>query len=230
MERKKNKKNQQFVSSLTKKYIMAAAGLFLMLFLLIHLFTNLLMLVGNDGKAFDEAVDFLSSNPLIKIMEYVLFAGFIIHIIIGVILEIYNYRARPIKYNKSLRTEVSPFSNFMIHTGIIILIFLVLHLFHFFFIKVGFVAIPETASHEKDFYNMAIELFQNPFYSAVYLISFLFLGFHLKHAFQSVFQTYGLNHSKYMPFIKVLGTFYALFIAIGFSIIPIYFLFFYSPA
>lgn len=227
--KQKNKKKQQIVSSLTKKYIMAAAGLFLMLFLVLHLFTNLLMLVGDDGKAFDNAVEFLTLNPIIKVMEYVLFTGFFIHILIGVILEIYNYRARPIKYKEPLRTEVSPFSRFMIHTGIIILIFLVLHMFHFFFVKLGYVATPASASSEMDFYNMAIELFRNPLYTAVYLISFLFLGFHLKHAFQSVFQTFGLQHSRYTPFIKFLGTLYAIAIAVGFAIIPIYFLFFYNP-
>ncbi len=216
------------VSSLTKKYIMAAAGIFLMLFLIMHLATNLLMLMGDDGKAFEKAVKFLTQNPLIKIMEYVLFGAFLIHILIGVVLEFYNYRARPVKYKEPLRSEASPFSKFMIHTGIIILIFLVLHLWHFFFIRLGVVAIPEFAAHEKDFFNMAIHTFTNPLYSAIYLISFVFLGFHLKHAFQSAFQTFGLFHNKYNRVIKIVATIYALAIAIGFSIIPVYFLFFFE--
>lgn len=228
MKQKTKSSRKLIIPSLSQKYIMAAAGIFLMLFLIIHLTTNLLLIKGDDGKTFDKAVEFLTRNPMIKIMEYVLFAGFFIHIIIGVVLEVFNYRARPIKYKEPLRTEVSPFSKYMIHSGIIIFIFLVLHMFHFFFVKIGFVALPEIATHEKDFYNMAILTFTNPFYSAVYLISFLFLGFHLKHAFQSAFQTYGLYHDKYNAIIKVLATIYALVISIGFAIIPIYFLFIYN--
>jgi succinate dehydrogenase / fumarate reductase, cytochrome b subunit len=227
MKQKNLTRKKLAVSSLSRKYIMAAAGLFLMLFLVMHLATNLLLIVGDEGKTFNQAVEFLTKNPIIKIMEYVLFAGFIIHILLGLLLELYNYRSRPIKYKESLRTEVSPFSKYMIHSGIIILIFLVLHLFHFFFIKLGYVALPETAEHGKDFFPMAVALFQNPLYSGIYLISFLFLGFHLKHAFQSAFQTYGLYHNRYNKFIKILATIYSMVIAIGFSAIPIYFLFFY---
>lgn len=207
---------------------MAAAGAFLMLFLVMHMATNLLLLAGDQGEAFDNAVEFLSTNPLIKAVEYVLFAGFLLHILIGVILEIRNRKARPVGYHVTTASGTSSFSRFMIHTGVVIFIFLLLHLYHFFFVKVGLVALPEYASHKLDFYPMAVRLFTNPLHSAIYLISFLFLGFHLKHAFQSAFQTFGLNHDKYTPFVKVLGTVYAILITLGFSAVPLYFLFFHQ--
>ncbi len=207
---------------------MALAGIFLMLFLVVHLTINLLMIVGDDGELFGEAVQFMITNPFIKIMEYVLFGGFLIHILLGVILEIYNYRARPIKYAKSLKTEKSRFSKYMIHTGVIIFIFLFIHFLNFFFVKVGFVPVPEYADSPHDFFPMAVVVFQNPLYSAIYLVALVFLGFHLKHAFQSAFQSLGLNHEKYTPAIKVIGTIYSIVIAVGFALIPIYFLFFYS--
>jgi succinate dehydrogenase / fumarate reductase, cytochrome b subunit len=74
---------------------------------------------------------------------------------------------------------------------------------------------------------MVVETFKNPFYSAIYIVSILFLGFHLKHAFQATFQSFGLNHDKYTPAIKVIGTLYAIVISAGFIIIPVYFLFLY---
>lgn len=197
-----------------------------MLFLCTHLATNLLMLTG-DSLAFDRAVEFLSTNPLIKVVEYVLFAAFITHILFGVIVWISNNRARPVKYYVAQGSDTSYFSKFMIHTGLIIFVFLVIHLVNFFFVKLGLVPVPEQAQGSHDFYSMAVVLFQDPLYSIIYLVSFIFLGFHLKHAFQSAFQTLGLNHNKYFPAIKVIGTIYALVISIGFSIIPIYFLFFY---
>ncbi len=206
---------------------MALAGMFLMIFLIFHLATNLLMLAGDGGKAFSEAVTFLSESPLIKVMEYVLFAGFLIHILLGVILQLHNYRSRPVKYHTRLRSETSTFSRFMFHTGVIIFVFLVIHLINFFFIRLGWVPQPDYAAHKHDFYSVAVVLFKNPWYTAIYLVSFVFLGFHLKHAFQSSFQSLGLNHTKYTPAIKVIGTIYALGISVGFAIIPVYFLFFY---
>lgn len=212
---------------------MALAGIFLMLFLVFHLATNLLMLAGDGGIAFGAAVKFLSENPAVKIMEYVLFAGFLIHILFGALLQWYNYSARPVKYRKTLRTETSTFSRFMFHTGIIILIFLIIHLFNFFFVRLGWVAIPEApgilVKDEHDFFSMAIILFKNPWYSAIYIVALVFLSFHLKHAFQSAFQSLGLNHTRYTPAIKVIGTIYAIAIGVGFAIIPIYFYFFYVP-
>lgn len=221
------------LSSLSQKYVMALAGMFLMLFLIAHLSTNLLML--RSEIAFNEAVSFLTTNPVIKITEYVLFAAFLVHIILGVLLQLYNYYARPVRYRKPLRTDTSAFSRYMFHTGVIIFIFLVIHLANFFFIRLGISPIQDIgdiniADKSKDvypFYRMSVELFQNPWYSAIYLVSFVFLGFHLKHGFQSAFQSLGLNHTKYTPAIKVIGTIYAIAISVGFAIIPVYFLFFY---
>lgn len=219
------KKSVFRLSSLSHKYVIALAGMFLMLFLVFHLMTNLLMLLGDGGEAFDEAVLFLNTNPLIKVMEYVLFLGFIIHIMMGVIIWVRNRQARPVGYHVPLKSETSLFSKFMFHTGMIIFVFLVIHLANFFFIKLGLAPVPEYARDAHDFYAMAEVLFKDPWYSGIYLASFVFLGFHLKHAFQSAFQSLGLNHNKYTPAIKVIGTIYAIAISTGFAIIPIYFLF-----
>jgi succinate dehydrogenase / fumarate reductase, cytochrome b subunit len=214
------------MSSLSQKYIMAIAGAFLMLFLITHLATNILMLSGRER--FDEAVYFLLSNPIIKLAEYVLFAGFLIHIILGVIIAWFNKRARPVSYHVSPKSETFAFSKYMFHTGVIIFIFLVIHLVNFFFVKLGWVAVPDYAESNLDFYSMAVASFTTPLYSGIYLLSFVFLGFHLYHAFQSAFQTFGANHPKYTPMIKVFGLVYTLVITLGFASIPVYFLFFYQ--
>jgi succinate dehydrogenase / fumarate reductase cytochrome b subunit len=49
----------------------------------------------------------------------------------------------------------------------------------------------------------------------------LFLCFHLLHAFQSAFQTLGLNHKTYTPIIKTLGVIYSIVITGGFIAIPL---------
>jgi len=216
-------------SSLTKKFIMAIAGLFLATFLIVHLVINLfiLPLTGNHVEIFEIAVHFMTSNPLIKVFEIVLFGGFIIHILYGLIMQIQNWLARPVRYKKEGYSHTSFFSKYMIHTGIIILIFLVIHFINFYFVKLGLTEAPEgpmAVAGDHDFYHMAINLFSNTWYSVLYIVLIIILGFHLNHAFQSAFQSLGLNHSKYTPFIKAMGTIYSIVIPLGFITIPVYFL------
>lgn len=213
-----------FYSSITKKVILALAGLFLISFLVIHLAINLLLLLDDGGAAYMEAVKFMTTNPLIKVMEIFLFGGFAIHIVLGVIVQIYNWMARPVRYKVEGFSHTSFFSKYMIHTGAIIFVFLMIHFFNFYFVKLGWVE-PPSGLEREDFYQMAILLFSSRFYSILYIILMVFLSFHLNHAFQSAFQTIGWNHSKYTPFIKFIGTLYSIVIPLGFALIPAYFLF-----
>ncbi len=205
---------------------MGAFGLFLALFLLVHLTINLLLLAGDDGELFTAASGFMTSNIFVKIFEYVLFGGFLIHIIIGIIITLKNWASRPVRYHVVNKSHTEFFSKYMIYTGAIIFIFLILHFMHFFFIKAGLVQ-PPAGIEQHDFYQMAILLFQNKLYSFIYIAFFIFLGFHLNHAIQSGFQTLGLNHNKYNKVVKVVSTIYAVIISCGFSIIPLYFMFFF---
>lgn len=216
-------------SSLTKKFIMAFAGLFLITFLLVHLGINMFIIpiTENHKEIFREAVYFMSTNPLIKIMEIGLFGGFVIHMIFGVILQIQNWMARPVRYKKEGWSHTSFFSKFMIHTGVVIGIFLVIHFMNFYFVKLGFTEAPKGAMRvidDHDFYAMAFNLFSDKAYSILYIVLLLLLGFHLNHAFESAFQSLGLNHSKYTPFIKAVGDFYSIAVTLGFILIPLYFL------
>ena len=208
-------------ASITKKITMSIIGLFLAVFLVIHLVINSMLLLNDGGESFRAGAHFMATNPLIKLMEPILFLAFFIHMILGVILWFQNNAARPVGYYKANVSETSFMSKYMIHTGVIIGIFLVLHLINFYIAKLGLIAgVPMYEGH-PDFYVMAMKLFKDPMYVAIYVISFLALGFHLNHAIQSAFQSLGLEHSKYTPFIKGLGTVYAVVMTLGFSIIPI---------
>lgn len=220
-----------FTSSLGKKLLMSLAGLFLCAFLVVHLGINLLLLSSDEGEAFRIGVEFMTTNILIKIMEIFLFGGFLLHIILGVIIQIKNWMARPSRYAVSNNSQTSFFSKYMIHTGVIIFIFLAIHLANFYFVKLGWTSAPQgpnTVADNHDFYNMAINLFSTPGYSIFYIVCMVLLSFHLLHAFQSAFQTMGVNHKKYSPIINWIGKIYAIAIPAGFAIIPIYFLFFYN--
>ena len=211
---------------------MALAGAFMMVFLLVHLGINLFIIpiTENHQDIFREAVYFMTSNPLIKIMEIFLFGAFIIHILVGAVLQVQNWMARPVRYLKEGWSHTSFFSKFMIHTGIVTFIFLVIHMMNFYLVKAGITEAPKGAmrvADDHDFYSMAFNLFTNKTYSVIYIVLLILTGFHLNHAFQSAFQSLGLTHSKYTPFIKAIGDFYSIAVPLGFILIPLYFLIYY---
>jgi len=210
-------------SSLTKKYVMAFAGLFLITFLFVHMGINLLVLLPSTDT-FNIAAHFMGTNPVIKVFEVVLFGGFFIHIIYGLILQVQNWMARPDRYKIEGWSHTSPFSKFMIHTAVIIFIFLVIHLSDFY-IKAKFLGqVDNVMIGGEDYHDlgsMVIAKFQLGGYVIGYIIAILILAFHLHHGFQSGFQSLGLNHTKYTPVIKGLSTLVSIVLAIGFIIIPL---------
>lgn len=207
--------NKILFSSISKKFVMALAGIFLLLFLPIHLIINL-MLLSDDAEAYNKAAHFMATNPLIRIFEIGLILSILVHVTWGIYIQIQNWLARPVGYSNVTKSETSLFSKFMIWTGAIVLIFMVLHFFNFYFIRLGF--IPGNA---EDFYSMAFNLFKIPEYNYIYLVSFLILGFHLYHAIYSAGQTLGLNHRIWTPIVKIFALIYAVIIPVGFAYISV---------
>ncbi len=194
---------------------MALAGLFLLLFLPVHLVINLMLLKGNP-EPFNKAAHFMATFPVIKIVEVVLLLAILIHITWGILLQIQNWFARPIGYAGGNKSETSFFSRFMIWTGASVLTFLVLHFFNFYFIKLGIVR-----GNPEDFYSVAHSLFKIPAYNYIYLTCFALLGLHLYHAFSSAFQTLGLNHRIWTPVVNVIAWVYAIVLPAGFAFISL---------
>ena len=205
------------LSSIVRKFIMALSGLFLIIFLITHLVINSLTLASSKDL-FNEAAHFMATNPIIYAMQYVLALGFIIHIGMGIKLTIQNKRARSQEYvynRMSKNTDLS--SRSMIVSGGLVIVFLALHLRDYFY-QMKFVGLPEGTTD----YDLVVNLFTNPYYTAVYVIAFIVLGIHLNHGFKSAFQSMGANHKKYNPLIKIVSTAYSIVIALGFSTIAIF--------
>jgi succinate dehydrogenase / fumarate reductase cytochrome b subunit len=207
--------NKILFSSISKKIVMATAGLFLLLFLPVHLLINF-MLLKSDPEPFNKAAHFMATFPLVKVFEIILIGAIIIHITWGIMLQIQNWLARPVGYVSGNKAETSFFSRFMIWTGSSVLIFLVLHFFNFYFVKLGLV--PGNA---EDFYSLAHNLFKIPMYNYIYLACFTLLGFHLYHALGSAFKTLGLNHRIWTPVVNVIALIYAILLPAGFAFISI---------
>ncbi len=206
---------------------MSLLGIFLMVFLVVHLSINLCLLRDDGGRWFNDAAHFMGTNYVVKIFEVILFAGFILHIFLGIILQVHNWLSRPVRYRVTNRTRTPFLSKYMIYTGAIILIFLIIHFFNFYFIKLGWVSNANMSPEgEPNFYIIARQLFAIPAYSILYIVLFVVLGFHLYHAFQSAFQSLGLNNKTYTPAIELFGVIYSVLIPLGFIFIPVYFLIF----
>jgi succinate dehydrogenase / fumarate reductase cytochrome b subunit len=204
-----------YFSSISKKFVMALAGLFLLTFLPVHFVINLLLLKSDPGP-FNKAAHFMATFPVVKIIEVVLMAAIIVHICYGIWLQIQNWLARPVGYAGGQKAETSFFSRFMIWTGATVLTFLALHFFNFYFIKLGLVK-----GDPENFYSVAHNLFKIPAYNYIYLTCFVLLGFHLFHAFSSAFQTLGLNHRIWTPVVKTVAWIYAIVLPAGFAFISI---------
>lgn len=208
-------------SSVGRKMLMALSGLFLCSFLLVHLYINLFLFKQDNGAEFEMYGHFMATYPLVRPLEIVLFAGFLLHAFIGIWLWIMNRRARPVRYKVSKAGENSTLSSrIMWATGTIVGIFLVIHI-NGFFVQSRFI------TPERPMYEIVREAFMNPWLDAFYIIALGFLAYHLKHGFQSAFQTFGLRHSRHERLIEFVGMLFWLLVPLGFAAMPLYFLWAY---
>jgi succinate dehydrogenase (or fumarate reductase) cytochrome b subunit, b558 family len=213
-----------YYSSIGKKVLMSLTGLFLIIFLTEHLVGNLLLFANDHGAMYEAYGEFLVSNLVIRFIEIFLFLGVIGHAILGVILWIKNRMTRPVKYKSfRLKDNATLASRTTLITGSVIGIFLYIHLKTFFF--------PSRFSAEKvSTYELVVKAFSNPWYDAFYLVALFVLGYHLRHGFQSAFQTLGLRNKTYTSFLDLLAFIVWCLIPLGFAAIPIYFFFFHQAA
>lgn len=210
-----------FKSSLGKKYVMGLTGLFLITFLIVHLGINLCALIPDNGATFNKAAEFMAS-PFIKPLEIGLFLGFIIHIVDALVLTLQNRKARSQGYEVSRANANSKwYSRWMGLLGTLLLIFLILHLTHFWIPSkvTGMVDLEGQESH--NLYQLMIDTFSNLWIVIIYALTQISLGYHLLHGFKSAFQTLGLNHPRYNPIIEGLGVIYSITVPMLFAAIPI---------
>jgi succinate dehydrogenase / fumarate reductase cytochrome b subunit len=205
-------------SSVGKKILIGTTGVCLCIYLIVHLFGNLLLFKNDGGAAFNTYAELLPSLLFIRIIEIVLFAIFLGHMVLGTILWILNKRARPQKYAVNAAGENSPLvSRIMFVTGAAIGVFLFVHLRHFW-------APARFGAGPVDMYALVKAALSDPLSGTLYLIGMIVLGFHLRHGFQSAVQTFGLRNSNYLPLINLLGVIFWVLIPLGFAAMPVYFL------
>jgi succinate dehydrogenase / fumarate reductase cytochrome b subunit len=223
---------QVFTSSIGKKLVMSFTGIFLILFLIVHVSINAcifadLFIPSDDGEMFNKAAHFMGAMVLIRILEVGLFAGIFLHAIQGIILEFYNRSKRNQGYAVPMGNQGSKwYSRSMGLLGTILLIFMVLHWYHFWiparFIGQEYLTPVEYNGVEMhNMFNLMQFTFSHLWVVVVYVLACISLLYHLLHGFQSAFRTIGVHNGRWFSLIKSIGVGYSVIVCVLFALMPV---------
>lgn len=210
-----------FTSSIARKVTMSLSGIFLVLFLGQHLFINLMSVFSPE--TFNSLSHFMGGNGLVQfVLQPILILGVLLHFITGFILEVQNRKARPIKYGVFKGENNSSWvSRNMILSGIVILVFLAVHMYDFFFPEIAYKYINVLPEDPTRYHLETVAKFADPIRTFGYILAFVLLGMHLWHGFSSSFQSIGFNN-KYSRALEGFTKFYAVAVPLGFVFIALY--------
>ena len=209
---------------------MALTGIFLITFLIVHVGLNACIFADwvdttDNGEMFNKAAHFMGSTIVTRILEMVLFLGFILHIVQGYVVEAKNRGRREQGYKVSLGNRGSTWmSRSMALLGTLIFMFLILHISKFWWSSRVTHDLADVSYNGVQMHNLFLrmyDVFQNPLIVVIYVISVLVLGFHLWHGFHSAFRSMGVHNKKYLSMLKVLGYGFTIIVCIMFALMPI---------
>ncbi|CAH0337184.1 hypothetical protein FVB9288_02932 [Flavobacterium sp. CECT 9288] len=214
-------KSSLLKSSIAKKVAMALSGLFLILFLAQHFFINSTSVFSPD--TFNSISHFMGNNPLVQfVIQPILIIGVIFHFIMGIVLDLQNKSARPIKYVKNNGAASSSWaSRNMIISGLVVLAFMLLHFYDFWIPEMVYKYVEVNPLDETRYFGELQHKFVDPIRTAIYCVSFVLLALHLWHGFNSSFQSVGFNN-KYSRSLHKLGYAFAIVVPVGFIFIALF--------
>lgn len=219
-----------FTSAVGRKLVMALTGIFLITFLLVHVGLNSCIFADwvdptDDGQMFNKAAHFMGSTIVTRILEIVLFIGFIIHIIQGYVVEAKNRSRRNKSYSVALGSRGSTWmSRSMALLGTLIFLFLIVHISKFWWSSRISHDLDEVTYNGVQMHNVFLrmyEVFQNPWIVLLYIVGVASLAFHLLHGFHSAFRSMGVHNKKYLSLLKGLGYGFTVLVCVGFALMPI---------
>ncbi len=226
---------QVFTSSIGKKLVMGLTGIFLILFLVVHASINAtvfadLVDTNENGEMFNKAAHFMGSTVLIRIIEIGLFAGILLHILQGYLLTIENKKKRKVGYAVAYKNGSKWYSRSMGLLGTLILLFLILHLYHFW-VSARFTGrgleqeITYNGVKMHNMFALMKATFKEWWVLVVYALGCISLCYHLAHGFQSAFKTLGVHNKRYSLMLTSFGYGFSVIIALVFIMMPVSFYF-----
>jgi succinate dehydrogenase / fumarate reductase cytochrome b subunit len=204
---------------------MGLTGIFLILFLIVHVGLNACIWAMDGGVMFNKAAHFMGANVVPRLLEVGLFAGFLLHIFQGWSLELTNRAARKKGYAVSMGNKGSKwYSRSMGILGTLLFLFLVMHLAHFW-VPSRITGLEPVMIDGKEYHNLygeMLSVFQGNLPVVVlYTIGCLSLAWHLMHGFQSAFRTLGVSNPRYLKIIENTGTAFSILVSLAFALMPI---------
>ena len=211
---------------------MGLTGLFLISFLVVHVGLNACIFndlpffdPSDNGRMFNKAAHFMGSTVVIRIMEIGLFIVFFIHIIQGYVLEVKNRSRRKVGYKVKMGTKGSTwYSKSMGLLGTLLLLFLVMHISHFWVPSRVTQDLPPATYGDMEAHNLfvrMVEVFQNPWIVILYVLGCISLAWHLLHGFQAAFRTLGVTNYRYISLIKAVGAGFSILVPLLFALMPV---------
>lgn len=219
-----------FTSAVGRKIVMALTGIFLITFLLVHVGLNSCIFADwvnttDNGEMFNKAAHFMGSTIVMRILEGVLFLGFIIHIVQGYAVELKNRSRRGHGYNIGMGSRGSTWmSRSMALLGTLVFLFLILHISKFWWSSRVTQDLEPVTYNGVEMHNLFLrmyQVFQEPLIVVAYLIGVASLGFHLLHGFHSAFRSMGVHNKKYLSLLKGLGYGFTVLVCVGFALMPV---------
>ncbi|MCW3108367.1 MAG: hypothetical protein JWQ09_2873 [Segetibacter sp.] len=224
---------QMFTSSIGQKFVMALTGIFLISFLIIHVGLNACIWAGDDGQMFNTGANFMASMLVIRIMEVGLFAGIIIHAVQGLVLAAANNSKRKVGYAIEYGERGSKwYSRSMGLLGTLLLLFLIMHIYHFWIpSRLGGMwnirplqEVDYPNALGKQYHNLYLEMiqvFQNPIVVILYVLGCISLAYHLMHGFESAFRTIGVHNNRYLKMLRHGGRGFSIIVSLAFAMMPV---------
>jgi len=211
---------------------MGGTGIFLILFLVVHVGLNACIWANDNGAMFNKAAYFMGKTVVPRILEIGLFVGFFIHIIQGYLLTVQNQQRRKIGYAVIYGNRGSKwYSRSMGILGTLILMFLVMHIYHFWtpsrfggdwgIHELQLVNYPPDPRQYHNLYHEMMVVFQTPLIVALYVAGCISLAYHLAHGFQSAFKTMGVHNNRYVAMLRTTGYIFAVVVPLAFAMMPV---------
>ncbi|HSC70350.1 MAG TPA: succinate dehydrogenase cytochrome b subunit [Candidatus Methylomirabilis sp.] len=211
---------QLLSNTVGRKVLMAVTGLFMLLFVVVHLLGNTSIFVGPDGIN-TYAAKLHGLGPFVWVFRLFMAAMLAVHMIFGVLLTLENQAANPGKYAVKKMLKATFASETMIWTGLALLAFLVYHLAQFTLRVTPDIGDAARATRPGDVFSMVVASFRVTWISLVYIAAMVTLFLHLSHGIQSVFQTIGLSNDKALPRYERYGTLLSVLFLLGYCSIPV---------
>jgi succinate dehydrogenase / fumarate reductase, cytochrome b subunit len=210
-------------SQIGKKIVMAVTGIIGVGFVIGHMIGNLQVFEGAEKiNAYGRFLHHTVGLEL-WLVRAALLGAVVLHVLAAYQLSMRARASRPQAYKRRDPQVSTLASRTMRWGGVLVLVFIVLHILHFtvrsFPGYQGMVTIDGTET--VDVYTNLVTAFRNPLWVAFYVVSMVALGMHLYHGVWSSLRTLGAAKPSATPLRRQLALGLAVVIWAGFTIVPI---------